>query len=272
MSRGAFRKFIFTLCFIVFCVSGWMLLKILVIDRVQNNRSVDKVRQIYYDVNDDPLKGLRDLSLQYPDMKGWITVPDTKIDYPVMVSSDDKDPQYYLNHDYKGGDTRYGAIFADKRCQDLPNTKSIVLYGHHMLDESMFSSVVNFTKLDYYKARPVFTFNFLQEEASWKVFSVFRTNTLKIHGPVFNYIRAEFNDSEDFMSFIKEIQDRSLICTTVDVNENDQIVLLSTCSYEFENFRTVLVARKVRKDENKTVDVNNARINPNPILPQCYNS
>jgi sortase B len=54
------------------------------------------------------------------------------------------------------------------------------------------------------------------------------------------------------------------------VNEDDQILTLSTCSYEFTGFRTVVVARKVRPGEDESVDVQLATVNPSPLYPDVY--
>ena len=56
----------------------------------------------------------------------------------------------------------------------------------------------------------------------------------------------------------------------VDVNEDDQLLTLSTCSYEFTEFRTVVVARKVRGGESSKVNVSQATLNKSAVWPQVY--
>ena len=72
------------------------------------------------------------------------------------------------------------------------------------------------------------------------------------------------------MEFVKNVKKRSLIYFPVDVDENDQLITLSTCSYEFKDFRTVVVARKIRKEESDYVDVNNIKEAENPLWPDCW--
>lgn len=84
---------------------------------------------------------------------------------------------------------------------------------------------------------------------------MFKTNTLTAHGDFFNYMISDFENDKDFMNYVYNVRVRSLFNCPVDVNEDDELVTLSTCSYEFTNFRTVIVARKVRAGESTKVDV-----------------
>ena len=75
------------------------------------------------------------------------------------------------------------------------------------------------------------------------------------------------------MNYIYQVKARSLINTDVNVNENDSLVTLSTCSYEYKDFRTVVVARKVRKGESTSVNTQNASLNKEILYPDiCYKS
>jgi len=64
---------------------------------------------------------------------------------------------------------------------------------------------------------------------------------------------SDFENDKDFMNYVYNVRVRSLFNCPVDVNEDDELVTLSTCSYEFTNFRTVVVARKVRAGESTKV-------------------
>ena len=84
---------------------------------------------------------------QNPDVFAWLTVEGTRIDYPVAQHS--RDDTYYLSHNIDGEETYYGAIFTElvnKKTFEDPVT---IIYGHAMLDDSMFGS------LDYF-AKPAF--------------------------------------------------------------------------------------------------------------------
>lgn len=210
------------------------------------------------------------------EIVGWINLKGTPIDYPVLLhKEDDQSYQYYLNHSVKQDYSDYGAIFVDYRSTEGTKSKNVILHGHNMLDGSMFHELVNYSSgfspdLDYYKKHAVISFNTPEGDSKWKIISVFKTSTLFSHGEFFNYMQGKFNSDAEFMNFVYNVRIRSMFNTPVTVNENDQILTLSTCSYEYKSFRTVVVARKVRPGESDTVDVKLASVNPDPLYPEVY--
>lgn len=210
-----------------------------------------------------------------PEIVGWIYINDTKIDYPVLWhKSDDMYSQYYLNHNYKGDWDSYGTIFLDYRDLDGTDSKNVVMHGHHMNDGSMFGNLMSYAgmsgNLDFYEEAPIIEFDTPKADGKYKIISVFKTNTLSSQGEFFNYLRADFQNEKDFMNYVYDVRVRSLINCPVDVNEDDELITLSTCSYEFTNFRTVVVARRVRIGEKAEVDTSKASINDNAVWPEVY--
>ncbi len=256
------------LCMVIFLTCSGLLLKLLWLDPFLANKSNSEVKDIFYSESvsfEDKFKSLLAIN---SDIKGWVFISGTRIDYPVVQKQDDS--HFYLSHNYKKEVSRYGSIFVDSACKNSTDSKNIILHGHHMNDGQMFADILKFSDLNFYKQNPIIEFDTPKEQASWKIFSVFKTNTLPEHGKIFNYMVPEFNSPESYMKFIDDLKKRSLISTPVDVNENDQILTLSTCSYEFKNFRTVVVARKVRQGESLEIDLNNAIKSPNPLMPDCW--
>ena len=76
--------------------------------------------------------------------------------------------------------------------------------------------------------------------------------------------------NNSFLDYVSQIRKRSLLDIPVDVNENDKLITLSTCSYEFQDFRTVVVARRVRNGEDEAVDTSLAAEAKNPLMPECW--
>lgn len=261
---------------VVFVFSLGIIFKFLVIDPYVSDKTVDEVRQIYYSSddesenkersNEDKFSKLVELN---PDICGWISVPSTKIDYPVLQAGKD-DPEFYLSHDYKREKTKYGSIFADAVSEVKLNPKNTILYGHHMADGQMFADLMKFSDLDFYRQNPLFIYNTVFENAKWKIISVFKTNTLPEQGKVFQYVVSKFNADDDFMNYVREVKKRSLIETGIDVNKSDRLLTLSTCSYEFDGFRTVVVARKVREGESDFVDTSVSSKASSPLMPDCW--
>ena len=212
------------------------------------------------------------------EIVGWIQLKGTQIDYPVLWhKGDDADDQYYLNHNYQRDYDSYGCIFLDYRCTEGMDSKNIVLHGHHMNDGSMFGDLMEYGgtggDLDFYKNHSVIEFDTPQGgDAMYKIISVYKTNTLSAHGEFFNYMVGNFQNEKDFMNYVYNVRIRSLINCPVDVNEDDELLTLSTCSYEFTNFRTVVVARRVRINESNKVHTSKASLNNNAVWPEVFYS
>ena len=158
----------------------------------------------------------------------------------------------------------------------MMDSKNIVLHGHHMNDGSMFGELMNYggteADMDFYKKHATIKFDTPQGDGVYKIISVYKTNTLSAHGEFFNYMVGNFQNDKDFMNYVYNVRIRSLINCPVDVNEDDELLTLSTCSYEYTNFRTVVVARRVRIGEDSKVDVKKASKNENAVWPQVYYS
>jgi sortase B len=212
----------------------------------------------------------QDLLAENEDTKGWITVPDTNIDYVVMQSSED--PEYYLTRDFNKEKQKAGSLFLDYKSSVENHTQNLVIHGHNMTStDNMFHYLIKYKELDWYKERPVFDFNTIYQNGEWKIFAIFITNGSSQKEPLFDYTKSSFQDSAEFLNFIYQLRIRSLYqMDTVDVNENDEIVTLSTCSYEVKNYRTVIVARKVREGEDPSVDVDSVTVNPEPLYPGSW--
>ncbi len=269
------RKIVFLVALIVFIVAGTYLLSYMAQGGVNKNL-VDHAREVYTKAEEGTddngmLLSFKGLYEQNPDVVGWINIAGTKIDYPVY-QTDNND--FYITHDMSRAESRYGAIFTDCNASisTKGNSKNLVLYGHNMIDDSMFGSLLEYTNLNYYRENPVIDFDTLYGQGEYKIFAVFITNALKEQddGYVFNYRQNTFGSDSNFLNWIENVKVRSLINTDVDVIATDEILTLSTCSYEFEEARTVVMARKIRDGESRHTDTLAARKNKTPLYPQAY--
>lgn len=212
----------------------------------------------------------QELLAKNEDTKGWITIPGTNIDYVVMQNQDD--PQYYLTRDFNREKQKAGCLFLDQNSSVEQHTTNLVIHGHNMKStDNMFHYIAKFKKLDYFKEHLTFSFDTIYQTGQWKIFSIFITNGSDRKEPFFNYTQATFKDSSQYLNFLYQLRIRSLFNTdTVDLNENDRIVTLSTCSYEIYDYRTVIAARMVRPGEDITVDAKSITHNPAPLYPSTY--
>lgn len=216
----------------------------------------------------------RSLYNENNDFVGWITVPNTAINHPVVQGEDNS---YYLRRDFYKQYLRRGTIFMDYRNDPENLNVNTILYGHNYLDSTMFSDLEKYKDIEFYKTAPVIAFNTIYGDYKWKVFAVFLTTASPEldNGYVFNYIYPFMTESST-EEFIAEVAKRSLYDTGVDVLPTDKILTLSTCTRDMditrkqEDARCVVMARLVRAGESETVDTSKATVNPEPKYPQLW--
>ena len=276
------RKWIVLVALLVFLIAAGYLLNRFVIQPYLNSQITSEIYDIAYEndtgdieTDDGPKQNWEKLKKVNKEIVGWITLDKTKIDYPVLEhKGDNAYSQYYLNHTYKKTYQPHGSIFVDYRCTDSVDSKNVILHGHNMPDGSMFRALMGYGDLtgdlNYYKKHPIIEFNTPKEDAQYKIISVFKTSTYYAHGEFFNYMQANFLSDAEFMNFVYNCRIRSLIDCPVMVNEDDTLLTLSTCSYEYSGFRTVVVARKLREGEKAKVDTELATLNDSPFFPEVY--
>ena len=177
---------------------------------------------------------------------GWVKIDDTNIDYPVMQTVDN---EYYLTHNLDQDYDRNGSIFMDKDCDVLKPSTNLILYGHHMRSGMMFGELDRYEKQSYWEKHPYIQFDTLYEEGTWEIMYVFRSKVYSQEEIVFKYYQfIDANSEEEFDSNMQEMASMSLYDTGVTAEYGDQLLTLSTCDYEENNGRFVVVAKKVAKE------------------------
>lgn len=185
------------------------------------------------------------------DLRGWLSIPGTKIDYPVVQTDNNLD---YLNTDFFGEENKNGCLFFDTSnlISKHNSSQCLVIYGHNMKTGQMFHDLTKYQDVEFYKKNPKFTMSTVYEEREYKIFACFLAGAEDEN--FYDYRKFNFDKSEKFLKFIDEIKEKSFFSTGVDVINSDSILLLSTCSYEFKGARLVLAARMVRSNEEYNVD------------------
>lgn len=280
------RKSVMLAAMCVFVAAGYMLIDNLFLAPMQNAAVQSEIQTIaYQQEGGKTTSGKKSAKLNWKGLKatnsevrGWITINDTQIDYPIVQhKGDNKDYQFYLHHNFKKESSAYGAIFIDYRSKKGMNSKNVVIHGHSMDDASMFGDLLKYGRtsadMGFYKKAPVVKINTPKNGAeTYKIISVFKSNVYTHQGEYFDFYNGSFKSKAQFMNYVYNLRIRSLINCPVTVNERDQLITLVTCSYEFPKFRTVVVARKCRKNESASVDVGAAKPNGSAVWPQCYYS
>jgi len=171
------------------------------------------------------------LKEQYPDIVGWIKLDNTPINYPVMQHTDN---DFYLSHLPNGTQHRNGSIFLDFRNNSDFSDKSILIYGHHTRTEDMFGIFKYYREQEFYDANPVIELYTPEEDYKIVIFAGHLAHSVRDHPPL------EFENDEEFLEYIRQIRNKSVFNSNVEVTAEDRIVSLVTCAYDFNEARLIL--------------------------------
>ncbi len=171
------------------------------------------------------------------DTVGWIKVNGTNINYPFVQT---KDNDFYLNHAFDKSYNKAGWVFLDYRNNIENLDKNTILYAHARLDKTMFGTLKEILKNDWYKNKNnhIIKISTEKENSLWQVFSVYHIPTTT------DYIKVNFSDDEEFEKFIDKIKKRSVFKFDTEIASSDKIITLSTCYGKTE--RMVMHAKLIK--------------------------
>jgi len=181
-----------------------------------------------------PLMDFSGLLAQYPDVIGRLVIEGIGLDYPLVQGRDNK---YYLEHTAEQIEDERGAIFLDSRHKrEFTNFKSII-YGHYQKNGEMFGA------LKRLRSRETF-----DEVTEGMLYTPERTYRLEIFASALTRWDSEFyhfvfrsqSSRERHLDLLRSM---ALHYRDIGITYEDRLVVLSTCSYEFDGARTVVIAR-----------------------------
>lgn len=177
------------------------------------------------------------------DFCGWLSIEDTNINYPVMLTPEE--PEYYLRRDFDKNDSNSGVPFLGEGCN--LSSDNIIIYGHNMKNGTMFSDLTRYSEKGYMESHPVISFDTLEGPADYEVVAAFQD---RVHSQdeenVFRYYEYGGSLSADlFEDYVENVAKLSFYGPSVDAEYGEQLLTLSTCSYHTENGRFVVVAKRV---------------------------
>ena len=174
----------------------------------------------------------RSLTGAFPDAIGWLIIPGTNINYPLMQGSDN---DYYLHHAYDGSHLSAGSIFLDFRCENQLMNGINVVYGHNMKNGSMFAGITKFENSAYFHAH----------RYGWLA------TTDKVYRlDFFSLAHVDCDDSfydgsQPVTDWMPRVEQLSTICKGITYDGSDRFISLSTCTRATGDDRTVLTGRLV---------------------------
>lgn len=173
-----------------------------------------------------PTVDFESLLAQGPDVKAWLELPGTVIQYPVAQGEDNS---YYLKHLYDGTANKVGCLFIDyENAEDFSDNNTII-YGHNMRDGSMFSTLVEYKAQAYYDEHPEMYLVTPEGGYVVEVFSAFVASPEE-SGSETSPWALEWKDSGAYTTWLSAMQERSVIETGVSVTSSDKVLTLSTCT------------------------------------------
>lgn len=192
------------------------------------------------EVEDDPvleelqqidLEALRQVNSQ---VMGWIRIPDTNIDYPVMQGTDN---DYYLNHAWDGTENIVGSIYMESRNSPNMTDYNTLIYGHNMRDGSMFAQIRSYCTQEFWEQRP---YVYLVTDQGVLRYEIFSSYVAEMESAAYG---LSFRHRSTREAFLTAAMESSVIETGVIPGIRDRILTLSTCSGAGYNNRWVIHAR-----------------------------
>ncbi|MDR0879614.1 MAG: class B sortase [Clostridioides sp.] len=188
--------------------------------------------------------GLNKLWNKNHDLIGWISIPNTRVNYPVMQTKNS--PNFYLKHNFSKQYSLYGVPYIEEACDVNEPSDNLVIYGHHMNNGSMFAGLMKYKDESFFKNNQYVYFNTLEREGTYQIVAVFKatvnTGTSRDF-PFYRFINA--GEESQFNDYVKSCKSRALYNTGVEAKYGDKLITLATCENSIENGRLAIVAKRV---------------------------
>ena len=206
-----------------------------VTETIQENTEIKEVK-VTEDQDIDLLidASLEDLKNINKDTVGYIRVLGTKIDYPIVKTTDN---EFYLTHSFDKTYNKAGWVFMDYRNNLSLFDDNTILYAHGRLDNTMFGSLRSVVKSEWYENSDNYYVYYFNDyyTSKWKVFSTYKVKETS------DYLTINFDNQKSKQDFIDIIKNRSVYDYNTEVKTTDKVITLSSC-YD-DNYRVVLHAK-----------------------------
>ena len=184
-----------------------------------------------------PRHDLAALQAENSDCVGWLTIPDTTVDYPVVWTPNN--PEHYLRRDFYGTHASGGTPFLDGRNQAQAEGQNLIVYGHNMLDGSMFKPVLQYLTPNFRQTHQDIYLELNGAQYHYQVIAALETST---RSPVYTYTDlSDAAEMEDFRAMLLEE-------TGLDaIPQAEGYLTLSTCNNQGGNSRVLVIAAFVEE-------------------------
>ena len=177
------------------------------------------------------------------DFAGWLRIPGTKIDYPVM--SREGDNNYYLDKNFEQKPDKNGLLILDYRNDTTSDQQNLIIYGHNMRTGVMFGTLKEYKDKAFCDEHMIIKLDTLYEECEYRVVAAMLADVAYEDEDVFRYYDAiDISTEENFNAFKENIMENALYTTEETIMYGDTCLILSTCDNYKEDGRFVVIAKK----------------------------
>ncbi len=218
------------------------------IEEVADNTPIEKTEIVQINENlkiEKKKFDFTELLNQNPDTVGWVTVPNTEINYSVVKSTDN---DFYLKHAFDKSYNAAGWIYADYRNKCDDTDQNLIIYGHNRLNNNMFGTLENTLTDEWLADSKNYYINYssLKDSHLYEIFSIFICGGEES----VNYMQTDFNSKEDFMVYLGTLRDLSYHDFNVQLSDKDKIITLYTC-HGLNNQRLLVCGKLVDEPEKE---------------------
>ena len=254
-------KIILVLLIVILAISSYFFIKELVENKKETD-IFDNLQEIAQDTenttNENPITdilendegnmssqntyNLENIAEINSDVIGWIKIDGTNIDYPVMQNGD-----FYLHKNIYKNYSSHGTPYLAEHC-NLKSSDNLIIYGHHMNDNTMFSQLEKYKNYSFYQNHKYINFYTIENGKTigntYEIMIAFKTIAYSDAGFRY-YSYTDFQNIEDYEEFVDNCRNLEFYNTGVEGTNKDKYITLSTCEYSQKNGRMVVVAKEV---------------------------
>ena len=194
---------------------------------------------------DVPEGMIKEYQLMYTlnnDMVGWLEIPGTKIDYPVVQST--YQTNFYLRRNFYKEKATCGTIYVREACDVTKPSDNVTIYGHNMSNGTMFADLHKYEKKSFWEDNKLIYFDTLFEYHTYEIFAVFISSADMTKGFSYHTFDDAANEA-DFDEFVQTCKSMALYETGITPEYGEKLITLSTCDKSIEDGRLVVVARRI---------------------------
>lgn len=230
-NKSKTKKIIYNIIFLialgVFIYSGFQLGNIYY-QRYKESEETKEIQSSTKKIDPDTGKSVFEVDWDYltginSDIVGYIYIPDTSINYPVVQGTDNT---YYLTHTFEKQSLYMGAIFMDSVANSKFEDRNTIIYGHNVKHGTMFAELANYKDQAFWEEHPYIYLYTPDGNYRCDVLSMFQTTDTS---PAYT---TQFADDDSYMEYINMIREEAMYPRVVEMSASDRIMMFSTCSYE----------------------------------------